>query len=94
MGDMFQKKVNEIFSGMPNAFSIADGILIAGFDEQGKYQNETLEKILWVCRQANIKLNKDKCLLFGCTSIPSFGKVISWQGVSLDQRKVQALTDM
>ena len=33
---MFQKKKDELFTGMPNIFTIFDGILIAGFDEQGK----------------------------------------------------------
>ena len=42
-----------------NVFSIADDILIAGFDEQGKDQTFTLEKVFWVCRQENSKLNKD-----------------------------------
>ena len=32
-GDMFQKKVDALYSGMPNVFGIADEILIAGFDE-------------------------------------------------------------
>ena len=29
-------EVDELFSGMPNAFGIADEILIAGFVEQGR----------------------------------------------------------
>ena len=35
-GDMFQKNIDELFSSMPNLFGIADDILPAGFDEQGK----------------------------------------------------------
>ena len=54
---------------MSNVFGIADDILTSGFDEQGKDHNETLEKVLWVCRQVNLKFNKNKCL-FRCTSIP------------------------
>ena len=49
--------------------------------------------MLRICRQANVKLNKDKCL-FICTSIPFFIEIISEQGVSLDPRKVHALMDM
>ena len=30
MGDMFQKNIDELLSGMSNVFSIADDILIAG----------------------------------------------------------------
>ena len=57
---------------MSNIFVTADDILITGFDEWGKDHDETLEKVLWVCREANIKLNKDK-YLFRCTSTPFFG---------------------
>ena len=75
-GDMFQKKIDELFSNMPNVFGIAYGILIAGFDEQVRTNhNKTLEKVLHVCRQVNLNLNKDNCH-FRCTSIPFFVKVI------------------
>ena len=60
--DMFQKKIDELFSGIPNVFSIADEILISDFDEQGRDHDATLDKVLRVCMQANMKLNKDKCL--------------------------------
>ena len=43
MEDMFQKKIGELFSGLPNVFGIADGILIAGNDEQGKDHDVMLE---------------------------------------------------
>ena len=75
---------------MPNVFGIANKNLIAGFDEQGKDNNETLEKVLQVCRQTNSKLNKDKCL-FRCTSIPFFGKVISLKDMPGPQGKFQHL---
>ena len=78
---------------MPNVFGIADAILIAGFDELGIDHDVTSDKVLRICRQVNLKHNKDKCV-FRYTSIPFFGEVISWQGVSLGPRKVQALTDM
>ena len=85
-GDMFQKKIVELFSGMQNVFGFADDILIAGFDEQGKDHDETLHKVLQICRQENLKLHKD----FRCTSISFFGKIVSQQGASLGPRKVQA----
>ena len=46
---MFQKETDEIFSSMPNVFGSADDILIAGFNEQGKDHDETLDKVLWRC---------------------------------------------
>ena len=42
---------------MPDVFSVADDILITSFDEWGIDHDETLEKVFWVCRQANLKLN-------------------------------------
>ena len=46
MANMFQKKTDKLFSGMPNVFGIADDILIVGIDEWGKDHVETLEKVL------------------------------------------------
>ena len=60
---------------MPNVFGIADDILIRGFDEQGKDNDDTLEKLIQVNRKANLKINKDECL-FRSTNIPFFSKVI------------------
>ena len=56
---MFKKKIDEIICGMPNVFTIADDILIAGFDEQGRDNNAILDKVIRICRQANLKLSKD-----------------------------------
>ena len=47
---------------MPNVFVSADDFLIVDFGEWGKDHNKTLEKGLQICRQANLKLNKDKCI--------------------------------
>ena len=35
-GDMFHRKIDEIFQGASNVFGIADDILIAGFDDLGR----------------------------------------------------------
>ena len=55
VGDMFQKKTDKLFSGMPNVFGIADYNLIVGFIEQVKDHDEILEMRLQVCREANLK---------------------------------------
>ena len=73
---MFQKKIDELFNGMLNGFGIAVDILIAGFDEHGRHHDGKLEKVLWICRQSCLKVNKDKCLI-RCTSILFIGKIIS-----------------
>ena len=93
-GDMFQKEIDKLlFSSLQDVFCIADEVLIPCFDEQDKDHKKSLEKVLWACRQENLKLNKDKCLP-RCTSIPFFGEIISHQGVNLDPRKAQVPTDI
>ena len=90
---MFKKKIYELFSGMQDVLGIAYYILIAGFGDLGKDHDVTLNKVLRICKQTNLNVNKHKCL-FRCTSISFFSKIIYCQDVSLDPRKVQALTDM
>ena len=59
---MFQKKKDKLYSSLPKVFGISDDFLIAGFNEQGKANNETVDKLLQAYRQANLKLYKDKFL--------------------------------
>ena len=71
-GDMFQCKTDKIFNDMPNVFGIADGILVIGYDKDGKDHDEEIYKVLKQCQDVNLKLNKEKCHL-RCMSIPFFG---------------------
>ena len=91
--DMYQKKIDELFQGLPNVFSIADDILIAGFSDMIRDHDAMLNKVLRKCRKANLKLNKDK-YLFKCTSIPIFSEIILKSNVRPDPRKIQALKAM
>ena len=59
---MFMKKIEKLFSNMSNVFSIADDILTEDFDMQGRDHDETLDNILLMCRQSNLKLSKEKYL--------------------------------
>ena len=70
-----------------------DDILIAVFNDIGRDNDATLNKVMRICRQTSLKPNKDKCL-FQCTSVPFFGEVISQSGMSPDARKVQAVMTM
>ena len=70
-GNMFQRKIDELFQTLLNVFGIADDILIAGFNDLGKDHDVTSEKVLRISRKPNLKLNKDK-FLFKCTRIPFF----------------------
>ena len=66
---MFQRKMDKIFTDLPNVFGIADDILVVGYDVDGEDHDHTSQRVLQICRQLNLKLNKDK-FHFRCTSVP------------------------
>ena len=72
VGDMFWRRIDKLFSGLPNVFGIGNDILFAHFDEQGKDHDATLDIVRRVCRQVNLKLNKDKCL----SDAPAFHSLV------------------
>ena len=91
--DIFQKKIDKLSIRQPNVFSIADHILISGFNQKDKDSDAMLDRVIRVCRKADLYLNKYMCL-FRCTSSPILGEIISQWGISPDPRKVKALMDM
>ena len=93
VGDMFQHKIDEIFSNVLNVFGIVDDILVIGYDADGADHDEAAHRVLRQCKEVNLKLNKDKCH-FRCTSIPFFGEVILRDGVQPDPQKIKVLMDM
>ena len=44
---MFQHKIDEIFSQMPNIFGNADDILVIAYDEKGADHDAAVCKVLW-----------------------------------------------
>ena len=90
---MSQRKIDELFHRLPNVFGIADDILITGFDDMCREHNAMLNMVQRICRKANLKLKKDKCLL-RCISTPFLGEVILQSGMSQDPIKVQVLMAM
>ena len=58
---------------MPNVFGIVDDILVAGYEADGKDQENTVWRVLQRCRQVNLKLNKGKCH-FKCSQSHSLEK--------------------
>ena len=91
--DMFQKKIDEIFKELPNIFGIADDILVMVYEADGKDHDETLQRVLQICRKVSLKLTKDKCH-FRCTSVPFFREIISQHGVKPDPQKLKAQKEM
>ena len=46
VGNMFQCKIDEIFSDMPNIFGIADDILVIGYNKDGTDHDEAVYGML------------------------------------------------
>ena len=65
---MFQRKIDEI-SELPNVFGIADDILVVGYDENSSDHDDLLWRVLLICTEVHLKLNKNKCY-FKCSSVP------------------------
>ena len=92
VGNMFQCKIDKIFSDMPNVFGITDDILVIGYDDNGAHHDAVVHKVHQRCKEVTLKLNKEKCH-FRCTSIPFFGEVIL-RRVHPDPQKFKALIHM
>ena len=92
-GNRFQRKIDDIFKNIPNVFGIADDILVAGYEADGKDHDKTVGRVLQRCRPVSFKLNKDKCH-FQCTSVPFFEGIILHNGVKPDTQKIKALMEM
>ena len=70
---MFQRKIDEVFEGLPNVFGIADDILILEYDADGGNHGRTFSQVMQIYHWWNLKLNKNKCH-FRCTKVPFCGK--------------------
>ena len=86
VGDIFQEKIDNLFNRMSNVFGIAYHILIEGSDELGRGNDAVLDKVLRICRQANMKLKKD--VFSEVHQHTFFGVGILQQDVSPDPMKV------
>ena len=60
-GDIFQRKIDNLFKELSNVFEIADDILVVGYDDDGMDHDYTLRRVLLICWKVNLKLNKDEC---------------------------------
>ena len=54
-GDMFQRKIGEIFKDIPNAFGIADDVIVAGYETDGRDHDKTVWRLPQICRWVNLK---------------------------------------
>ena len=89
--EVFHKSVRHIFEHMPGVETSMDDILVYG--KTRKEHDERLFMVLKACREANLKLNRNKCE-FGKTSVLYMGDIVSVKGLQPDPQKVSAINDM
>ena len=89
--DIFQSKLEPIFTGMEGVTGIADVMVIASRDEMEHDRNflAFMEK----CIRKNLTLNSEK-IQFKQSGESFYGHCWSKHGISPDPKKIQALTHM
>lgn len=88
--EVFQEHFKEIFE-IPGVEIYIDDILIhAPTKEQ---HDKTLNRVLSLARKHNVKFNLEKCK-FGLQEVNYLGHKISNNGLTIDDRKIEAIRDM
>ena len=88
-GDVFQRKLDEIYEGLLGVMWIADDIVIYG---QNKEQHDrNILCFLEVTRKAGLWLNANK-LQFQPTEVSFFGHHGTSHGIAPDPKKIKAIT--
>ena len=86
----FQRRTNEVVDGLDGVKAVHDDVLIFGCGDDAEAiedHDRKLKLFLERCRQANLKLNKDK-LKLRKTQVSFLGHVISKEGFHVDKTKV------
>ena len=86
----FSRLMDLIMQGLPNTITYIDDTLVHAPDHQQLLYH--LRLTLQRFRQANLKLNAEKCI-FGSSSVQYLGHTLTAQGVEPGQCKLQAIKD-
>ena len=89
--DVFQKKVDQTFEGLPGVVAIADDIVVFGKTEAE--HDEHLDNVMKRTQEVGLYLNPDKCVVKS-HRIKFFGNYLSSKGLEPDPDKIAAIVDM
>ena len=89
--DVFQKKLDSIYIGLPGVTGITDDMIIYGTTEDEHDWN--LLRFLQVTKDKGLCLNKDK-IQFKKSKVSFFGHRWSKDGLSPDPKKIQLIIKM
>ena len=89
--EVFQKSMSNLFEDIEGAKPIVDDILVWGQDV--KEHNVRLRQVLDRAREANLKLNPEKCHIRK-EAVPYIGHVLTKNGLIADPEKIRAVQEM
>jgi len=89
--DVFQRRVDETYEGLPRVTGISDDVLVAGASKSEHLQ--TLRATFQRAREMGQRYNLDKCR-FNVPEVAYYGHVISSDGIKPDPRKLTAISEM
>ena len=89
--EVFQKRMIQVFEGLPGIIVMFDDILVYGENQQE--HDSRLEQALRRARQVGLKLNRRKCK-FQLPQVKYIGHVINAKGISPDPQKVEDIKNM
>ena len=93
----FQRRVNDVLSGLPGVKVIADDILVFGSGETDEeaYQDhdKNLTRLMERCKEKGLKLNPDKIQL-QLNEVSYMGHRITANGLKIDPEKTKAIRNM
>jgi hypothetical protein len=89
--EIFQRKIENIFRGIPGVEVVIDDILVHGRTQTE--HDRRLAIVLDRVRDFGIKLNREKCV-FGASEVKFYGHVISRCGITADPDYIKAVMEM
>ena len=89
--DVFQKKLDHAYEGIPNVTGIADDIIVSGSTPEE--HDQALLAMLEASRKNNIGLNSEK-LQFKASSVNFFGHTITRSGLEPATGKLEAIRNL
>ena len=79
-GEIFQKRLDQIIEDLDGVKTVSNDILVIGngdsLDEAIKDHNKKLTRLLELCRERGVRLNKDKICLKK-SSVPYIGHILT-----------------
>ena len=89
--EVFQQRFREVFRNCEGTEIYIDDLIVWGKDQQE--HDLRLKQVMETAKINNVKFNKEKCH-FGKSSIKYMGHIISKEGVSPDESKIEAIKNL